>query len=301
MELRIKPLGLFALALLLLGISLGVTRLLNRGVASAENAPRSGSNGVRGGGEVLLVTSKTKKDWLQTEIEKFNAKNQGRLTVKVEFLETRDALQEILNGKVKPALWAPSSPIWTSRLGEAWSVGHGGKKLLSVSDPATFRIYLRTPMVILTTKEKAPALRAILGGSDPWNGLRGLNTGSRSVPWGTFKYTYADPLNANSGFLTLGMILADYGQRTQPSVDLKIVAESDGFKSFVRDLNTKLVYDEPSRKGSSDLFKAFLADPNRYDFITTYESNAIGAAEKNPELAVIYPMPTAVAEQSVVL
>ncbi|MBC8101440.1 MAG: hypothetical protein H7Z41_02475, partial [Cytophagales bacterium] len=79
------------------------------------------------------------------------------------------------------------------------------------------------------------------------------------------------------------------------------VAESDGFKSFVRDLNTKLVYDEPSRKGSSDLFKAFLADPNRYDFITTYESNAIGAAEKNPELAVIYPMPTAVAEQSVVL
>ena len=59
--------------------------------------------------------------------------------------------------------------------------------------------------------------------------------------------------------------------------------------------------DAPVREGSSALMKAFLDTPDRYDVITAYESAALEAAAKNPEVAVLYPNPTVASEQVVVV
>jgi hypothetical protein len=90
-----------------------------------------------------LITSATKKGWLESQVERFNAEKGGN--VRIEYLETRDALQAILNGKQKPTLWSPSAPLWATRLSEKWAEDHGGDALVSDSDPNTYRIYLRTP------------------------------------------------------------------------------------------------------------------------------------------------------------
>jgi ABC-type sulfate transport system substrate-binding protein len=108
------------------------------------------------------------------------------------------------------------------------------------------------------------------------------------------KWSHADPLSANSGMMTLGLMLADYTQQT--GSDPMIAAGSTKFRTYVNGISRGLVFDLPAQGGSSALNKAFLQNPNRYDFITTYESNAIEAALNDPNIAVIYPNPTAVSE-----
>ena len=101
--------------------------------------------------------------------------------------------------------------------------------------------------------------------------------------------------------MTLGLILADYGQRTGQSGILDKVATDKKFWKYLTELEKGLVYDDAAEKGTTALTKAFIADPSRYDFITAYESAALEGVAENPNLAVIYPNPTAVSEHAVTL
>lgn len=138
--------------------------------------------------------------------------------------------------------------------------------------------------MFLTTKERLPKLKPILSGG--WDKIRQSSA--------NLKFSHADPLTANSGMMTLDLILADYAQQTNS--DPNDVASTPKFRQYLQGLERGLVFDLPAQGGSSALFKAFVADPNRYDFITTYESNAIDEAMQNRKVAVIYPNPTAVSE-----
>ena len=239
------------------------------------------------GNEILLVTSNTKKGWLIDQIAKFNASNNGQYKIVTRFIETREAMHAILEGKVKPAIWSPSSTIWTQRLGQAWQQKNGNA-LLNLNDGDSYRVFFRSPLLFMTTKRKLPALKPVLRS---WETLRASN-GRTSQ--GRLKWSHADPLSANSGMMTLGLMLADYTSQT--GADASIAASSAKFRTYVSGISRGLVFDLPAQGGSSALTKAFLQDPNRYDFITTYESNAIEAALNDPNIAVIYPNPTAVSE-----
>lgn len=59
------------------------------------------------------------------------------------------------------------------------------------------------------------------------------------------------------------------------------------------------VFDETIDKGTGAVTRAFATGALKCDLITTYESSALAACADNPNLAVIYPNPTAVAEQTV--
>ena len=232
--------------------------------------------------EILLLTSATKKGWLLDQIEKFNAQNNGKYRITTKFMETRDAMHAILECKVKPAIWSPSSTIWTARLAQAWQQKNG-QPILNLDDAESYRVFFRSPLVFLTTRSKLPKLKPILTGG--WDKLRS----SSGV-----KFSHPDPLTSNGGMMTIGLILADYASQT--GGDPTEVANSTKFRTYLQSLERGLVFDLPAQGGSSALFKAFVANPNRYDFITTYESNAIDEAIKNPQIAVIYPNPTAVSE-----
>jgi hypothetical protein len=81
-------------------------------------------------GDVLVSTSGTKQEWLQEETQKFNSQGQGHVTL-MPATESRDAMQGILNGKLHPTIWSPSSPVWTERLAQLKS------GILDESDPAS--------------------------------------------------------------------------------------------------------------------------------------------------------------------
>jgi hypothetical protein len=133
--------------------------------------------------------------------------------------------------------------------------------------------------------------------------LADLGAGKKKLPGATrpFVWAHADPIKSNSGFLTLGLLLDAYVQSTNGAVTPEQAASSGGFAAYLRRVEATMPLDAPVREGSSALMKAFLANPNRYDVITAYESSALEAAVKDPNIAVLYPNPTVVSEQAVVL
>ncbi|MBC8104762.1 MAG: substrate-binding domain-containing protein [Cytophagales bacterium] len=319
-----KPAGKFAILLLVIGFAYGALRwyqqttgksvvsLPGRSGAAGSGSDPSNGGGSGGepanvrGGELELITSATKKGWLEKQAELFSARSGGKTTIRIRYIETRAAMQAILTGREKPVLWSPSSPIWAKRLAQVWTdpkFHPGEPPVIDTQDNRRFRSYLRTPIVFLTTKERARYLRPLLSGPDPWGAIRDLSLGKRSVPGmgGKFRFAHADPLNANSGFLTIGMILDSYSRKSGGGDDLVRIASSAGFVQYLTELERGLVYDEPVRGGSSALVKAFLDNPSRYGVITSYESSALDAARSYPDIAVIYPNPTVVSEQTVVV
>jgi hypothetical protein len=248
--------------------------------------------------EILFVTTAAKKGWVKEQVERFNAQHQGKWRIVQQDIPSREAMHGILEGKVQPVLWSPGGAIWPARLAEAWRERHS-TVILERSDPNAYSVFLRSPLVFMTTRRKAEHLRPILGGGKPWAALRELSMGRRKVPWGRFKFSHADPLTSSSGMLTFGLVLNEYTEETGQSP--VAATGSPGFVKYLRELETALVYDEAAKKGTTALVNAYLENPDRYDFITAYESHALEAAASHPDLAVIYPNPTAFSEHAVTL
>ena len=269
------------------------------GTASPATAGTTDGSGGSETGIKFIITA-AKKDWIQEQVDRFNLAHPDT-KIATTALASRKAMHDILKGKEQPVLWSPGSPIWPTRLAEAWSQAGSSGKILDMSDANGYRVYLRSPLVFLTTKQKAVFLRPLLGGSNPWAALRSLSIGEKKTPWGSFRFAHADPLTSSSGMLTLGLALVEYGDKVGQSDRLDTVATSAGFRTWMKEMERSLVYDDAAQKGTTALTKAYLADPSSYDVITAYESSALEAAPGQSDLAVIYPSPTAVAEHSVSL
>ena len=302
---RIKPGGWLLILVLLALIFFGVRSCRNLAAPHQTSGSGTGDSVASGGGstpaqaangDIIVSTTKTKQQWMQAEIEKFNGQSQGG-KVSLQLAESRDALHGILDGKMQPVLWSPSSPAWVYQLAHVWPAAHGGAQIADVSSSQSYRTLFKSPLVFLTTKEKAGYLRPLLSGPAPWEAVRQLSLGQRKAPWGTFRFAYADPLNASSGLLTMSLIVTEYVQARSLS-DPTAAAATPQFATYLSQINRAFVRD-PSAVGSSDLEKAYSANPQSRDFITAYESAALAAVTQNPDLVIIYPNPTANADQTI--
>jgi len=302
---RIKPGGWLIILVLLAAIFFGVRSCRNLAASHQANGGSGGGDSAASGGstpaqaangDIIVSTTKTKQQWMQAEIEKFNQQSQGG-KVSLQLAESRDALHGILDGKMQPVLWSPSSPVWVYQLAHVWPSAHGGVQIADVNSSQSYRVLFKSPLVFLTTKEKAGYLRPLLSGPAPWEAVRQLSLGQRKAPWGTFHFAYADPLNASSGLLTMSLIVTDYVQ-SHNSPDPIAAASTPQFATYLSQINRAFVRD-PSAVGSSDLEKAFSAHPQSRDFITAYENAALSAVTQNPDLVIIYPSPTANADQTI--
>jgi len=308
---RLTPLGKLLILILVAGGAIGAWRMFqdqrggNTGGtagggwgASTQSSPARAGQG--GGVEIPFIITAAKKDWVQEQVDRFNREQGGRWKVVPIPTPSREAMHAILHDEARPVLWSPGSPIWPNRLAEAWGKGHAGQ-VLDPTDPNGYRVFLRSPLVFLTTREKAGFLRPILGSPKPWAALHRLSLGKQRAPWGRVRFSHADPLTSSSGMLTLGLILTEYGQETGKSGSFEKLASDPGFVRHLKELERGLIYDEAAEKGTTALTKAFVKNPSAYDFITAYESAALEAAAENPKLAVIYPNPTTVSEHAVSL
>ena len=314
---RIKPGGWLIILIVLAAVIFGVRSCghLLGGRPAANTTPTGGGAGDfsantagAGGtltpqqtanGDILVSTTGTKQKWLQTQIDKFNNQSSGG-KVTLNLTESREAMQAILNGKLQPAVWSPSSPVWTSRLAEYWPQTHGGARIADPNSSQGYRLLFKSPLVFLTTKQKAPFLRPLLSGSAPWEAVRQLSLGRRKTPWGTFGFAYADPINASSGTLTMALIVTEFAREHGGGGDLSAAVKTPAFAAYLGQVDHAYVRDASVAK-SSALEKSFRAAPGRRDFITAYENAALGAIEQDPNLVLIYPSPTTNADQGALL
>ncbi|RYX83846.1 extracellular solute-binding protein [bacterium] len=251
--------------------------------------------------QIEFVITAAKKDWVGEQVDRFNAQNGGKWKIVTKPIPSREAMHAILDGKEQPVLWSPGSPIWPQRLSEAYAPGHDNQTIVDLADPTGYRVFLRSPLVFLTTRKKAQFLRPLLGGTKPWQSLREISLGKIKTPWGGFRFSHADPITSSSGMMTLGLIMYDYAQRTGQSGTMSRLATSKEFFAYLKEMDKSLVYDKPAVGGTTKLTNAFLEDTSRYDVITAYESAALEAASKDSDLAVIYPNPTSVSEHALSL
>lgn len=302
---RIKPGGWVIIIVLLALIFFGVRSFRKPSQPAGGGDANSPAAAVTTGGsstaqaangDILVSTTGTKQKWMQTEIDKFNGQSQGG-KVTLQLAESRDAMHGILDGKMQPVLWSPSSPVWVYQLANVWPGAHGGAQIADVSNSQSYRTLFKSPLVFLTTKEKAAYLRPLLTSPMPWEAVRQLSLGQRKAPWGRFKFAYADPLNASSGMLTMALIITDYTQSHHLTDPVK-AASAPQFAAYLSQINRAFVRDS-SATGSSALEKAFTADPGSRDFITAYENAALNAVTNNPDLVMLYPNPTANADQTI--
>ena len=311
---KLKPLGKLTLFILVVGLAFGGYKMWNQSRGANVATPSAASNSVAidttlnpnrsniqaettSSGEIQIISSNTKKGWLADQINAFNAKQGNGVQVVARAVETREAMTGILNGQYKPALWSPSSVIWADRLGEVWQ-DKTRQSLLDTGDVNSYRQIFKSPIVFLTTREKAKFLRPLLE-KDAWSNIRKISAGQIRVPYGKFKWAHADPLNANSGMLTMALILSDYAQKNGQGGAINNVAKSVAFRDYLGELEKDFVADDAVKNGSSALVKAFAEDPSRYDFVTAYEAAALEQVIKNPDFVVIYPGPTVNAEQAI--
>jgi len=242
------------------------------------------TSGSASGPDILVLSTGTKKAWLTEEIDKFNSQSQTG-HAELDIMESRDGMQKILAGAEKPDIWSPSSTVWSDRLADI-----GPAKGIHIhQDNDSYRTLFQSPLVFLLVKSQLSQLTPILTGRHPFTTL----AHSPNI-----KFAYADPLNASSGMLTMSLLLNEYADLAN-SGDLDAVAKSQGFASWLRKVDRGIETDNAS--GSSQLETNFEANPGDRSFITAYENAAIQAVINNPDLAIIYPNPTAQATQVAVL
>ncbi|BDI28152.1 hypothetical protein CCAX7_002030 [Capsulimonas corticalis] len=269
---------------------------------SPQTSGAASSPGAGAPGDITVLTTATKAQWLDDEIAAFNSANAGKYhATRLPLLESRDAMQVMLAGKSQPTIWSPSSPVWIARFSEVWAQRNGSRvRIADMDDPQNYRVLLKSPLVVLTTHAKAPFLKSVFAGSAPWSTVRELSAGTRKAPWGKFRFAHADPLDASSGMLTMSLILGEYAQQHGQEGDMEQAAQSAAFTQYLIGVERGFLYD-PNTVGSSALEKSFEANPSTRDFITAYESKALEATENDSNLTMVYPRPTAVAEQAAVV
>jgi hypothetical protein len=322
--------GKLVIFMLVVGVAIGAYRsLIGQRIASVPGSPTRTSNGTNGqtsgheggqegnehpgegsgtgsttsgdgsgGVELPFIITAAKKGWVAAQTEAFNQKHQGQYRVVPIEVPSREAMHAILTGKQKPVLWSSGNPIWPARLAQAWRQKNGNN-IVDLNDPAAHRVFLRSPLVFLTTKRNAKFLRPLLGTPQCWQNIRKMSLGQIKTPFGPLRFSHADPLTSSSGMLTLGLIMVDYAGRTGTGGNYSALATNAAFLKYLKELERGLIYDADAEKGTTALTKAFAADTSRYDFITAYEGTSLSLAAKDPNLAVIYPQPTAVSEHEV--
>ena len=230
-----------------------------------------------------LLASTGQKAWLEPAIAAFNNANAAKVRVSVTYAEDRDALQDLLAGKIKPTLWSPGAMLWASRLNRTYTgKTAAGGDLVRWDKPEAARVYLQTSLILLVP-DAATKNAAGANGRD------------------LVRFSHANPAATGSGFFTLGVLLDEY-RATLDAGDKrprKQVAESTGFLQFLRERERRLFYDAASESGTTALTRSFGENPARYGAVWTWENTA--SEDKRGAAFVVRPETPVIAQQSVVL
>ena len=88
-----------------------------------------------------LVYDDTAQDWVKDVINDFNGQNNHlcgtTVTIQAISMNSEQAMQRMLDGKLKPDIWIPASSIWLSMLNEQWNIKNGTTSTPTTSTPTT--------------------------------------------------------------------------------------------------------------------------------------------------------------------
>ena len=269
---------------MLIGLSIGAWRMQHNHTVVGDYVPGQAKT------TVLFVSTKGKSDWVLGQCFQFNLSN-STYNVILHFVESREAMKKILGGSVQPVIWSTDNPAIIGRINDLWTEKNG-HALVDTSDPISTRVYFHSPLVFLTTKEKAKTLVPILSSPDCWDTISKIGSGAAPAPPGGLKFAMSNPETASGGLFTIALILTSYCNDNHLSADDIKVAQSHGFVQYVTGIERCCLLTSQTQPDSVDLTAQYVVNPAIADFIVTQESQALTAAKDNKDFCVIYPNPT---------
>ncbi|GAB4468449.1 MAG: hypothetical protein OHK0029_40800 [Armatimonadaceae bacterium] len=164
MRVILKPAAVVTLLLVVIGLA-GYA-VYWQTVASAERTPGTASGMTLpfvGTPEVTIVVSGTRKSWVEAAVSRFQEKSGLKASIKLEQVESREALQQILNSKSKPVIWVVDNALWADRLHDVWQEQVGGTSLFEPANVQDFRPLARTPPRLCDNNAKSGGVTPISG------------------------------------------------------------------------------------------------------------------------------------------
>jgi len=188
---------------------------------------------------VDVASSNTKENWMDVVSAKFNGENHTiasgeTIFVRVSHVTSGGSQQDILDGKLQPAVWSPGDSSWVEGANQVWK-DRTGRALVSEACPAT----VLAPTGFAMWRPMAEAF----GWPDKpisWDDLVSLAAdpegwASLGHPeWGQFKFGHTHPAFSNVGLqIMTALVYSTVGSTSGLSIE-------DTYSDEVRDAFTRV-------------------------------------------------------------
>ena len=157
---------------------------------------------------VTLVSSSTKRDWLNQVVERFNLEDQktasGKsIVVQVSHTRSGSSMNAILEGKSQPVVWSPGDQSWADLINNKWRQEENRPLISQLCDPTIY-----APIGFAMWRPMAEAL----GWPDTpigWDTIVELAADPDGwatyghPEWGQFRFGHSHPAYSNTGMLSM--------------------------------------------------------------------------------------------------
>jgi Ca-activated chloride channel family protein len=245
---------------------------------------------------VTIAYGSEKKAWLEEQITSFNQRSPKLaagtpLVIQGKALGSGEAMQDILDGRLQPAVFSPASGVYIALLNQAWLARAGNTRALA---PAGESVVI-SPLVIAMWRPMAEALgwpAKALGwadiiriGRDPagWGGKP-----TSRPEWGRFKLGHTHPEFSTSGLLAV-LAEAYAGAGKTRGLDAKDL-QAKKTRDFVAGVEAAIVHYGKSTGFFAD--KMLTRGPTYLSAAVMYENLVIesyGRLTRDMPLVAIYP------------
>lgn len=156
-----------------------------------------------------MVYDDTEEAWIKDVVNDFNSQNMkdcnASITVNATPMDSGDAMEGILDGKLQPDIWSPAASIWLSLLNMQWNKKSSSNLVSTLSNDSPS--LLSSPMVIAMWQSQAQALgwQPTNSNSIGWSTISNLiadpkGWASHNHPeWGKFHFANSNPILSNAG------------------------------------------------------------------------------------------------------
>ncbi|MCD6263229.1 substrate-binding domain-containing protein [Candidatus Bathyarchaeota archaeon] len=239
-------------------------------------------------GNVIVLTmvyGSEKRGWIEAVTPLFQewwSEHHPNRTLEIHFiaLGSRESMNQIILGEIKPVIWSPASSVWIPLANYMWREEYGSKRVLVES----WRPLVASPVVIATWERYAEE-HNITG----WDSVHRLAIS----PDSDLKFAHTDPQLSNSGFMALLMeVSAAAGCPTQNLTyedllreDVRLWLRGIEGRSVMYGESTGFLADQATSSGPSGL-NVFIAYEN-----LIIEKNRQGEpmARWGQRLVAVYP------------
>jgi Ca-activated chloride channel homolog len=244
---------------------------------------------------VLIAYSSEKKVWLEEQIGLFNRTSPKlpsglAFTIEGKAMGSGEAMQDILEARLRPAAFSPASDAYLTLLNDAWLAQPGHTLALAAHGESV----VISPLVIAIWKPMAEALgwpKKALGWSDILKlsqNPKGWETLHRAE-WGRFKLGHTHPEYSNSGLLSF--LAESYaGAEKTRGLSLEDLA-APKTRNFLIGIERSIVHYGKSTGFFSEKMSA--RGPSYLSAAVLYENSVVESYAQsngnNPPLVAIYP------------